>query len=299
MPIDEVTSHQLSPRCMRCMLDKYIDAGPADTSWRVRSDYMRRVLRTVADNSDHMTAPEISHELSLIREAFFGISRDFTAEKYHFNELLLGMEDELANRMRASDDPLDLAIRCALVGNFIDFGPTGDVSEQKLIELVDDAAHMELDLAALDDLKRRITHARSIAYLTDNCGEVVLDKLLMEQIRLVNPNARIVAIVRGAPTSNDATLEDAQQVGLSDVAEVLGNGSNIAGTCLSRVNEETRAALRESDLVISKGLANYETLMGRGANTYYLFLCKCTLYVEIFDVPLYTGMVVRGVETAD
>jgi uncharacterized protein with ATP-grasp and redox domains len=101
--------------------------------------------------------------------------------------------------------------------------------------------------------------------------------------------------VRGADTSNDATMDDARQVGLDAVARVIPNGSNIAGTSLSHVNEETLTALRESDLVISKGLANYETLSGRGENVYFLFLCKCALYVEAFDVPLYTGMIVRGV----
>ena len=90
-------------------------------------------------------------------------------------------------------------------------------------------------------------------------------------------------------------MDDARQVGLDSVARVIPNGSGIAGTSLSDVNEETLAALRDSDLVISKGLANYETLSGRGENIYFLFLCKCALYVEAFGVPLYTGMIVRGV----
>ena len=87
---------------------------------------------------------------------------------------------------------------------------------------------------------RSALRARTIVILTDNCGEVVFDKLLMTQI-----------------------------------ARVIPNGSDIAGTSLSHVNEET--------------------LSGMGENVYYLFLCKCALYVECFGVPLYTGMVVRGV----
>jgi uncharacterized protein with ATP-grasp and redox domains len=197
--------------------------------------------------------------------------------------------------MAADDDPLDLAVRCTLAGNLIDFGPTGEVSEERLLQLVDNASSMELDADALEDLKCRIRQDRTITYLTDNCGEVVLAKLLIAQIRLANPLAEVTAVVRGAETSNDATMEDARQVGLDTVARVIDNGSDIAGTCPARVNEQTRAALRDAALVISKGLANYETLSGRGQNTYFLFLCKCALYVEIFDVPLYTGMVVHGV----
>ena len=295
MDLEQITSPTLSPRCMRCMLDKYLDACPEDTPWQKRADYQRLVLRTVADGSETMTAPEISDALSGVLRDRFGITRDYTEIKRHFNQLVLGLEPQLAERMAASDDPLDLAIRCALVGNFIDFGPTGDVSEEKLLQLVDEAPAMELDAEALADLKERIAAARTVTVLTDNCGEVVLDKLLMTQIARVNPQAQITAIVRGADTSNDATMDDARQVGLDSVARVIPNGSGIAGTSLSDVNEETLAALRDSDLVISKGLANYETLSGRGENIYFLFLCKCALYVEAFGVPLYTGMIVRGV----
>ena len=295
MDLEQITSPTLSPRCMRCMLDKYLDACPEDTPWQKRADYQRLILRTVADGSETMTAPEISDALSGVLRDWFGITRDYTEIKRHFNQLVLGLEPQLAERMAASDDPLDLAIRCALVGNFIDFGPTGDVSEEKLLQLMDEAPAMELDADALAELKERIAAARTVTVLTDNCGEVVLDKLLMAQVARINPQAQITAIVRGADTSNDATMDDARQVGLDSVARVIPNGSGIAGTSLSDVNEETLAALRDSDLVISKGLANYETLSGRGENIYFLFLCKCALYVEAFGVPLYTGMIVRGV----
>ena len=221
MPLDEITSSTVSPRCMRCMLDKYLDSCPANTPCRTRSDYMRRVLRTVAEGSESLTAPEIGHELRLILRDMFGIERDFTQIKQHFNELVLGLKSQLTERMASSDDPLDLAIRCSLAGNFIDFGPTGDVDETKLLQLVEDSAHMELDADAMDDLKVRIARARSIAFLTDNCGEVVLDKLLMREIARVNPEAQITAIVRGAEASNDATLVDARQIGLNSSLSTL------------------------------------------------------------------------------
>lgn len=295
MPTDEITSQSLSPRCLRCMVSGYLDKAPDEVPWRTRAEYMRRVLRTVADGSETMTAPEVSHELKGILREMFGIDGDLSAEKRHFNELMLGMEHGLQARIDESDDPLDLAIRYAMVGNFIDFGPTGDVSESRLLELMGEAPAMSLDAEALADLKRRIMSARTIAYLTDNCGEVVLDKLLMREIALVNPRALVTAVVRGAPVSNDATMEDAVQVGLDRLARVLPNGSDVAGACPGRISEEARLAIGTADLVISKGLANYETLSGRGSNTYFLFLCKCELYVEAFGVPLHTGMVVRGV----
>lgn len=295
MPLEEITSPSLSPRCMRCMLDKHLDACPADVPWQRRAEYFRRVMSMVADGSQHMTAPEISHELNGVLHEMFGIApRDFTQVKRHFNQLVLRLVPQLTQRLSQNDDPLDLAIRFALAGNFIDFGPTGDVDETKLLQLLGTAVDMELDESAMGDLKARIRAACAITYLTDNCGEVVLDRLLIEQIVRVNPHVRVTAVVRGADTSNDATMVDARQVGLNEVARVIDNGTDVAGTCPTRVNEQTRDALRCADLVISKGLANYETLSGRGERTYFLFLAKCSLYVEVFDVPLYAGMVVRG-----
>ena len=294
--IDEITSPELSPRCMTCRLDAYIAACPEDADWRTRGEYMRRLYRCVAENSDHMTAPEISHELGLIRrEMFGGGGLDFTQIKHHFNQLVLGLEERILQRMEQSENPLELAIRCSLVGNFIDFGQTGSVDEGRLLELVEDAATMELDREALTELEARLREAKSITFLTDNCGEIVFDKMLIEQIHLANPEAQVRVIVRGAPASNDATMEDALEVGMDKVATVFGNGDYMAGTVLSRVNEQTRAALRDSDLVISKGLANLETLSGRGSNVRFLFLCKCDLYEDIFKVPLHTGLIVKGV----
>ena len=295
MSLDEITSASLSPRCLRCILDKFIDASPDDAPWRTKAGYMRSVLRTIADNSETMTAPEIGHELEALLERTYGIKLDLSTEKRHFNELVLGMEERLRQRIRRSDDPLGFAIRLSMAGNFIDFGQTGAVDDGKLIALVEDAEGMELDAAALAELELRIREARTIAYLADNCGEIVLDKLVIAEILCINPDARITAIVRGKPASNDATMEDAVQVGLDAVCTVIGNGDDVAGTVPSRVNDETRAAIRDSDLVISKGLANYETLSGRGLNCYYLFLCKCALYSDIFGVPLHTGIIVQGI----
>ena len=86
---------------------------------------MRSVLRTIADNSETMTAPEIGHELEALLERTYGIKLDLSTEKRHFNELVLGMEERLRQRIRQSDDPLGFAIRLSMAGNFIDFGQTG------------------------------------------------------------------------------------------------------------------------------------------------------------------------------
>jgi len=255
---------------------------------------MRDVLKCVAELSATHTALDVGHELRQVLLAHFDVRRDFTDVKHHFNQLLLSAEGGLRDRLEAAPDPLELATRMALVANLIDFGPTGEVDEGRLFSLMDEAPELAVDADALSDLLTRMRGARTIVLLTDNCGEVVCDRLLIEEIIRANPSAEVLAIVRGAAVSNDATMEDAEEAGLTRVCRVVSNGWDRAGSDLSRVSDEARRAIEGADLVISKGLANFETLRGEGANVYFLFLCKCALYVEAFGVPLHTPMVVRG-----
>jgi len=140
-----------------------------------------------------------------------------------------------------------------------------------------------------DDLKR----AKKLVYMTDNCGEVVLDKLLMETIAEKFPHVECTIIVRGEPVLNDATMEDALQVGIDACGKVIPNGTNIAGTYIPWVSAEAKMALEEADILISKGQGNFESLHGCGLNIYYLFLCKCQWFMERFGLPQFSGVFIN------
>ena len=83
------------------------------------------------------------------------------------------------------------------------------------------------------------------------------------------------------------------QVGLTEIAEVLPNGTDIAGTWLEEISEEAKTVLEEADVIISKGQGNFETLRKCGKNIYYIFLCKCDLFANTFQVPKLTGMLIN------
>ena len=119
------------------------------------------------------------------------------------------------------------------------------------------------------------------------------DKLIIEVIQRLNPRAEITAIVRGEEAMNDATIEDAEQVGLTEVVKVIGNGSDILGTCLKYISEEARMVIEEADVVLAKGQGNFETLLGYDKNIYYIFLCKCEMIAEMFGVEKFSPMLVK------
>ena len=103
-------------------------------------------------------------------------------------------------------------------------------------------------------------------------------------------NCQTPVLVRGEQVLNDATLEDAVQVGLTEMADVRGNGSDIAGTCIEEMSEEARKIIYDSDVILAKGQGNFETMQMCGLNVYYIFMCKCEMFARKFQVPRFTGM---------
>ena len=151
-----------------------------------------------------------------------------------------------------------------------------------------------MDDGLLESLRNDILSAKRLAFIHDNCGEIVMDKALMGVMGEINPGLEITAIVKGGPIVNDVTAEDAEQVNLTAVAHrITDTGCPIAGMPERRISEACRAVLNASDVIISKGQANYETLCECGLNIYYIFMCKCQLFTDRFNVPLFSGLIVR------
>ena len=194
----------------------------------------------------------------------------------------------------AASDPLRRAVQYTMTGNFIDFAALDSVDEGKLRQLIAESADFPVDDGLLESLRNDILSAKRLAFIHDNCGEIVMDKALMGVMGEINPGLEITAIVKGGPIVNDVTAEDAEQVNLTAVAHrITDTGCPIAGMPERRISEACRAVLNASDVIISKGQANYETLCECGLNTYYIFMCKCQLFTDRFNVPLFSGLIVR------
>lgn len=183
----------------------------------------------------------------------------------------------------------------AAKGNYIDFSALDNVNADELMRILEtkDTKWFE---ESYPKFKENIEKAKSIAYLCDNCGEIVLDKLFLKEIQKKNPQAQITVIVRGEPIFNDATLEDAQFCGLCEEFNVLPNGTAVAGTVPQLVSKEVKEALDKADVIISKGQGNFETFSQEGYDPYFLFLCKCEHFTDLFQVPSLTPIFKRESE---
>jgi uncharacterized protein with ATP-grasp and redox domains len=260
---------------------------------QAKARYMKDVLKVIHDAGEAMTAPVIIAEISELHKRYFGSSYAFEEIKAHYNRMLLQREKHIAQQIAAAQDPLLCAVKYARAGNYIDFGALGSINDEKLEKLLASAREEEIDAGEYESFREDLKKGTRLAYLTDNCGEIVLDKLLIQVIREQFPRLDITAIVRGMPVLNDATMEDAQVVGLSKIVKVIPNGTEIAGTYLNGIKKEALDAITRADLIISKGQGNFETLHGCGLNIYYMFLCKCDWFVRRFRLERYEGVFIN------
>ncbi len=203
------------------------------------------------------------------------------------------MAPALRERIKAAEDPLACALAIARVGNYIDFGALDSVDEAVFLGLFGDLLLSLRDRTAYESLLRACAAGRQFLLIADNCGEIVLDGLLIEQLKRRFPHLRFQAMVRGGEVLNDATAEDAAYVGLDRLAEIVPNGMPVAGTVYALMSDEARRALDGADVILAKGQANYESLSGEGRHVFFAFLCKCDLFTGRFQVPRLTGVFVE------
>lgn len=284
---------RLNPECISCLIKKQLDSYPEKASNSEKIKYMQEILEIISQAPQSMSAPEIVSEIYNVQRKMFGTNQDYTETKRYFNNLMLEIEKDLADEIVKSEDQLKTAVQYVMTGNYIDFGAMDKVDENKLRELLSNARNIEVNDNEFQALQSDLMNAKYLVYLTDNCGEIVLDKLLISVIRELNPALDITAIVRGSDVLNDATLIDARQVALTDIVKVIGNGSNIAGTCLNKISPEALQAIDNADVIISKGQGNFETLNRCGRNIYYMFMCKCKMFADRFRVPKYSGILIN------
>ena len=279
--------------CLACLINMQESQVRKFDDEEKKMDYMREILAFLSSCDPDLSAPALVKPLSRIYEKYWGKRDSMEEVKQEFNDYLLSMEKELEAQIRNHPDPLEAALCYARTGNYIDYAAVKDITKEKLLELFESqgSAGLEKEMYRrfLDDLE----HASSLVWLTDNCGEIVLDKIAMKILREQYTDVKVTAIVRGEPVVNDADMEAARYVGLDRIVNVTGNGSGIAGTDLADISEEAEQLIRNADLIVSKGQGNFETIHGCGLNIYYLFLCKCEWFVQKFRAERFQGMFIN------
>lgn len=286
-------SLSIDSQCLLCHMERNIQLvrplGTEEQTMAFARDLMRMYLDAPADVSSPWFNPQVAELL----HRHYGLPLDrFRQEKAESNRFVLERMEDIRSRIARAEDPVLAGLQFAILGNYLDFSALrGQVSFDKLSDMLDQALNMELDQEVYRTFRRQLEEGKKLLYLTDNAGEIGFDRLFAEEIAKAHPQLEITFCVRGDIAINDATRLDAEAVGIP--FRVIDNGNNIPGTQLDRLGEEARQALAESDVILAKGMANVETMAGCGYNVYYAFLVKCQRFVSRYHKPLLTPMLVR------
>lgn len=256
--------------CFPCFLRQSIIAlrlGTKDEALQER--ILKRILEDI-EKADTSKPP--AHATTFIhRKIRQLLGKDpFKGIKSEYNQLALRLYPALKKTVEASPDPLWTASRLAIAGNVIDFGIFTSVDIEGTI---DKALNHPITLDDYPAFRDAIANTDEILYLIDNSGEIVFDRILIETLTALSK--KVKAVVKGSPIINDSTMEDAEEVSLTDTCEVIDNGSDAVGTILEWTSPSFQVAFDKAQLIISKGQGNFETLVNSKKKIFFLFQSKC------------------------
>lgn len=191
--------------------------------------------------------------------------------------------DQVRSRVQNSHDQMRSALMAAIAGNVLDF------ASQKEFDLsceLDRVFDTPLAVDRTEELIRRIESVKSVLLLADNAGEHIFDQVLLEVLHTHNPTQKLYYATRGKPAINDITCDEAVADGLGRFATVISSGVDTAGILLERANKEFVELFKSSDLIISKGMGNFECLESSGySNLFFLFKIKCEVVARVVGQP--------------
>lgn len=286
-------SFPMDSYCMQCYLRRNIDLvrplGPESKTTAFAKELMKLFLSA----PEGVTAPWFGPAVADLLHEMYGLDIDrFHDEKIASNQFILERLEAVERRVEQAADPVLAGLQFAILGNYLDFSAfQGKVSYEKLEELLAQAEAMEITGPDYDQFLQDLGSGKKLLYLTDNAGEIGMDRVAAQAIQKRYPELAITFCVRGAIAANDATRADAAAVGIP--FPVIDNGNRVPGTELNQLGEETRQALEQADVILAKGMGNTETMYGCGYNVYYAFLIKCPRFEKLFGRPMLTPMFIR------
>ncbi len=274
--------------CIPCLVRHAHELAEENLPAHARDDFVTDIRNRIGRFDFDNPPPIFAMEMYGVLKRMTGTDDPYAEHKARYNRKALALYPLLEKMISGSADPLDTALRIAVAGNIIDFG-VHDKSNIEIEETVQASLQAVFFLDHTEELKERLKRCRRVLYIADNAGEIVMDRLFIEQI---GPK-RVTCAVRSAPIINDATKLDAAQSGLDKVCTVIGSGSKASGTPLSLCNDEFGSIFVSSDVVIAKGQGNFETLTSTGRDVFHLLMAKCPVIARETGAPLGSFLAVK------
>lgn len=283
----------MSSRCYECHMGKNLKTARLLGDEATATAFAKELMELYRNAPAHASSPYLGPYTNALFQKYYGLGPDrYRQEKEDSNRFVLERMEQLRACAQGQEDPVLAGVKLSILGNYLDFHCLqGQVSFEKLDEMIGTALQMQLCHQTYEQFCRDCENGKRLLYITDNAGEIGFDRVCAQQLQAKYPHLQITFMVRGQIIQNDATREDAQVVGIE--FPVIDNGNGVAGTEITLLSPEARQAMEQADVIFAKGMGNVETMFGCGYNVYYAFLVKCVRLAEFFDAQMMQPMLVR------
>ena len=270
----------VSIECYPCLLNQVLTTVElCDLEQHQKKKVMDYALSLLADRSDNVYPQEIVVAINEYLIRHFDVRGDnfdpYEEIKLRSREIALTFYASIEQRFVQAKDPLEFGIKCAALGNIIDYGAKahGALDVENELKRLD-----ELDFSVYDyDLFwETFNKCDQILYLGDNVGEDVFDKAFIQEMKRTRSGVEITFATRERPVINDVTINDAKAIGMDAVARVISSGSVYPGTIMAETSQEFQNLFANAEMIISKGQGNFETLVDIAHPAlFFLLRAKC------------------------
>jgi len=259
----------LKSDCLSCLLNQSLRVAKNLNLDEETSKEMMKVASSSIANYGEVSPPVAAADLYPKLASFTDTDDVYKALKELSTQEAMKLLPNVQKQVKTTSD----AIKSAVAGNVIDFATPNHFDLDEEFEKV-----FETDFAIDDEelFLEQLKEAKSFMIIGDNVGEHIFDKLLLEIIVKEYPKLKLYYAVRGRPIINDVTLLEAKEINMQEVARVVDSGVDTPGLAYTHASEEFMNLYNSMDLIIAKGMGNYECLEGvKDERIFHLFKVKC------------------------
>ena len=277
---------QLTPDCVPCLMKRILFQAKLLNNG-CEGDAVKAALEVYSKEYDtSKNSAKVATEVHRAAYAVMGAD-PYLKMKRDSDEIAGSFLPRVTRYVDESEDWFRAAVTVSVIGNIMDFGTPFAISSPEQFEnRFSDMLAQGIGSDDTDRFRELLGKSESILYFFDNCGESQFDKLLIRQIRKMG--VRVVGVVRGAPILNDVAYEDAIRVGLDkELDRIVTTGGFMIGADLKKAAPELKEELAKADLIVAKGMANYESLSDQDAGIpkVHLLRTKCEPVARSLGVP--------------
>jgi len=271
---------KIKNECITCLARQTVDVAELMTDdKKLQQKIIKRGIEEISRTDFTESSPAIAKKLHNYVSEVTKNPDPYKELKVEYNDIATELVESLSLKAKVneSSDSFDTACRLSIAGNIIDFGLGIDLDRSGVLDSINQSLTASIVGGSTATLKEAVDNSSSIMVIADNSGEIVFDKLLVEQL----PLEKVTYVVKGGPIVNDATMEDAFDVGMTELVTVIDNGYDAQGTIVEKCSDSFMQAFESAELIISKGQANYETLSElNDSRIFFMLRAKCKVIAD-------------------